>query len=147
MNQINKNIEMIIGYDLSECRYDEECYIVDKLKSVITDVDVSIYSFIKEDIEVIYSKDLYKILLEEKSEHISEFVYGEVLPQIEQIGSYFSDDVIDKIINTCCMLPEEELSDDYINDGSLSDAMDLYNKATRVKKRTKKWREWNNKKL
>ena len=138
MKEIDKNVLNITGYELSDCRYDDESYIVEKIKDIIPNVNINVYSFIKDGIEIIYSKDLYRLLLKEDSKHISEFIYDEVLSQVEKIGDYFSDETIDKISEGCCLLPEEELSDEYRFDGALDGLMDVYFKTKRVRKQSKR---------
>lgn len=145
MNNKFKQLEIITGYNLSGCYYKDDLLMVEPLKLIINkELDYSVYSFICDNMEVIKTTDFYKLLLNNSFNEITNFVCDEVLYQVEEIGSYLNDDMINKLDELTTLIPlEEELSDQFYAEGlGVSCEMiyvDIQKVKTRKKKRAKEW--------
>lgn len=132
-----KYLETITGYNLSGCYYKDDMLMVYPLKLIIVeDLDYSLYSFIEDETEVIKTTDFYKLLLNNSGKDITNFVCDEVLFQVEEIGSYLNDDMINKLDELTTLLPlEEELSDQFYAEGLNVNCEMIYDDIQKIKTR------------
>jgi hypothetical protein len=89
-----------------------------------------------DEIEVIKTIDFYRLLLNNSANDITNFVCDEVLYQVEEIGSYLSEEMLKNLDDITTLLPlEENLSDQFYAEGLNVSCESIYNDVQKVKKR------------